>query len=215
MYTTSKGWEKFFYFMTWLLQGSSYLVPRAYGVLHRMHHEHSDTVEDPHSPHFFTDVWQMMKNTHYMFRGLVQKSVTPDPQFTKDYLPEWDALDKFGNHWMTRIVFIAIYVSFYAVFAPSFWWYLLLPIHFFMGAVQGAIVNWCGHKYGYTNFDNGDKSKNSTPWGFLLMGELFQNNHHFNAKDANFARKWYEFDLTYLIMKVMDKLKIIQLVKAN
>lgn len=212
MFTTSKGWEKIFYVLTWLLQGSSFLVPRAYGVLHRMHHEHSDTVQDPHSPHFFNDVWQMMKNTHIMFRNLVQRNGVPDKQFTTAYLPEWDRLDKFGNHIATRIVFALLYISFYLYFAPAWWCYLLLPIHFFMGAVQGAIVNWCGHKYGYSNYDNGDESRNSSPWGILLMGELFQNNHHYASTDANFAKRWFEFDLTFIIMKGMHKLRIIQLI---
>ncbi|MBL7765167.1 MAG: fatty acid desaturase [Chitinophagaceae bacterium] len=213
MFTVSKGWEKTFYIATWLLQGSSFLVPRAYAILHRMHHEYSDTKEDPHSPHFFKDVWQMMKNTHFLFRSLVKKQYNIDPQFTKEYLPVWDSLDKFGNHILTRIVFALIYISIYVVFAPNYWFFLLLPIHFFMGAVQGAIVNWCGHKYGYTNYDNHDCSKNSSPWGIMLMGELFQNNHHFDKQDANFAKKSFEFDLTYLIMKVLDKVQIISLIR--
>ncbi|HJY23269.1 MAG TPA: hypothetical protein VJ279_10310, partial [Hanamia sp.] len=53
MFTTSKNWERAFYLMTWFTQGSSYLVPRAYAVMHRMHHAYSDTEKDPHSPHFF------------------------------------------------------------------------------------------------------------------------------------------------------------------
>ena len=36
MYEISKNWERVFYVSTWLVQGSSYLVPRAYGVMHRM-----------------------------------------------------------------------------------------------------------------------------------------------------------------------------------
>jgi hypothetical protein len=84
-----------------------------------------------------------------------------------------------------------------------------------MGPIQGAIVNWCGHKYGYSNFDNGDHSKNSSPWGILLMGELFQNNHHYAKTDANFAKKWFEFDLTYIIMRGMHAIKIIELVPKS
>ena len=87
----------------------------------------------------------------------------------------------------------------------------MLPIHFLMGPIQGAIVNWCGHKYGYSNFDNGDHSKNSSPWGIFLMGELFQNNHHYAKDSANFAKKWFEFDLTYFIMRGLNKLKLIRL----
>lgn len=211
MYELSKNWERFFYLSTWFVQGSSFLVPRAYGVMHRMHHAYSDTEEDPHSPHFFKDVYQMMRSTILIFRSFLTGKRLPDPQFTKDYLPVWDRLDKFGHHPITRLVFMAAYTSFYIAFAPNAWWFLLLPIHFLMGPIQGAVVNWCGHKYGYSNFDNGDHSKNSSPWGIFLMGELFQNNHHYAKDDANFAKKWFEFDLTFLIMRGFHAVGIIQL----
>ena len=211
LYTTSKSWERFFYLCTWLVQGSSYLVPRAYGVLHRMHHSYSDTEKDPHSPHFFKDIWQMMMHTAAIFESLVKGVNVPDPQFTKEYLPVWDRVDRLGSSNFSRVMFGVLYTAFYVFFAPSFWWYLLLPLHFVMGPLQGAIVNWCGHKYGYSNYNNGDHSKNSSPFGILLMGELFQNNHHYDKDDPNFARRWFEFDTTYIIMKALNRLKIIQL----
>ena len=197
--------------MTWFFQGSSFLVPRAYAVMHRMHHTYSDTEKDPHSPHFFKDIYHMMLHTVQIFRGFLTGQNMPDPQFTKEYIPMWDRLDKFGHHSVTRAFFMAFYVGFYVVFAPSLWWYLLLPIHFLMGPIQGAIVNWFGHKTGYSNFDNGDHSKNTTPWGVIMMGELFQNNHHFAKYDPNFAKKWYEFDMTYIVMKGLHRLRIIRL----
>ena len=51
MFQLSRGWERFFYLMTYLFQGSSYLVPSAYAWLHRAHHAYSDTDLDPHTPH--------------------------------------------------------------------------------------------------------------------------------------------------------------------
>ena len=210
MYTTTKGWEKAFYFMTWFVQGSSYLVPRAYAVMHRMHHTYSDTEEDPHSPHFFKDIWHMMLHTAKIFRSFVTGKNLPDPQFTKEYIPVWHTLDKIGHSTITRLLFGAFYISMYVIFAPNYWWYLLLPIHFLMGPIQGAIVNWFGHKLGYSNYNNGDHSKNTTPWGVIMMGELFQNNHHFAKYDPNFAKKWYEFDLTYLVMKGLHYVRIIR-----
>lgn len=211
MYDASKGWERVFYFCTWFFQGSSYLIPRAYGVMHRMHHEYSDTEHDPHSPHFFKDVWHMMIHTREIYAGFVSGNKLPDAQFTKDPLPVWNTMDKIGDHRITRLIWVGIYIAFYAVFAPSFWWFLLLPIHFLMGPIQGAIVNWCGHKYGYSNFDNGDHSRNSEPWGILLLGELFQNNHHKHKDSANFAKKWFEFDPTYPVMRAMHFFGIIKL----
>ena len=211
MYTTKKGWEKTFYFMTWFVQGSSYLVPRAYAVMHRMHHTYSDTEQDPHSPHFFKDIWHMMLHTAKIFRGFVTGENLPDEQFTREYIPVWHKLDVIGNSAVSRILFGVFYTSFYIIFAPNYWWFLLLPIHFLMGPIQGAVVNWFGHKLGYSNFNNGDHSKNTTPLGILLMGELFQNNHHHAKYDPNFAKKWFELDFTYVIMKGLNMMRIIKL----
>ncbi len=211
MYTTSKRWEKTFYLFTWIAQGSSYLIPRAYAVMHRMHHVYSDTEKDPHSPHFFKDIWHMMLHTAQIFSGFVTGKNLPEKQFTEEYIPMWDKLDKFAHHSLTRIAFGALYTAFYMAFAPNYWWFLLLPIHFIMGPIQGAIVNWFGHKLGYSNYNNGDHSRNTTPWGFIMMGELFQNNHHKYKQSANFAQRWFEFDTTYLVMKGLHFIGIIKL----
>ncbi len=136
MYTTTKSWEKTFYFLTWIIQGSSFLVPRAYAVLHRMHHSYSDTEKDPHSPHFFKDILGMTLHTAKIFRSFVTGKNLPEPQFTQEYIPIWDSLDKIGNHAITRLFFGALYLSFYIVFAPSLWWFLLLPVHFLMGPYE-------------------------------------------------------------------------------
>ena len=214
MYTVSKTWERVIYLATWITQGSSFLVPRAYGVMHRMHHVYSDTDKDPHSPLFFKDVWHMMLHTARIFRSFVTGKNLPDSQFTTEYLPAWSRLDRIGNSVVSRLAFGAAYTIIYILFAPSAWWFLLLPVHFLMGPLQGAIVNWCGHKYGYRNYRNGDHSKNTSPWGILMMGELFQNNHHYAKNNANFARRWFEFDTTFLIMKVLHKFTIIKLLPA-
>lgn len=209
----SKGWEKFFYLLTVITQGSSFLNPRAYAIMHRMHHAYSDTEKDPHSPHFFSDVWSMMIQTKNMYVAYVKRQVQPEPAFEGNY-PEWPLVDKIADSWLVRIAFAAGYIAFYVAFAPSLWWFLLLPVEFFIGPVQGAIVNWCGHKYGYENFDNGDKSKNSTPLDLFLLGELFQNNHHKSPNSPNFAKKWFEFDPTYPVMRLLNSLGIIKLRKV-
>jgi stearoyl-CoA desaturase (delta-9 desaturase) len=84
-----------------------------------------------------------------------------------------------------------------------------------MGPIHGAVVNWCGHKYGYQNFDNGDKSKNTLVFDFLMLGELFQNNHHKFPNRPNFAARWWEFDPTYPFMKFLHFVGIIHLRRAE
>ncbi len=55
MYTMGPRTERALHLLTYLLQGSSYLSPRAYAILHRQHHAYSDTEKDPHSPHYYRD----------------------------------------------------------------------------------------------------------------------------------------------------------------
>jgi len=213
MFKMELFWERFFYLILLISQGSSFLNPRAYAILHRMHHAYSDTEKDPHSPHFFKDVFGMMIATKNMYMNYLQFKVQPEPAFQGNY-PEWPIVDKIGNSWAWRIACGLFYIGFYVAFANHWWLYLLLPIHFLMGPLHGAIVNWCGHKYGYSNHDNDDHSKNSLPWDFLLMGELFQNNHHKKPNSPNFATKWWEFDPTYPVMKVLHWMRIIKIRKV-
>jgi stearoyl-CoA desaturase (delta-9 desaturase) len=83
-----------------------------------------------------------------------------------------------------------------------------------MGPLHGAIVNWFGHKYGYSNYDNKDHSKNTLFFDIFLGGELFQNNHHKHPNSANFAVRWWELDPTYPIILLLNKLRVIKLRKA-
>jgi len=214
MFTMSKFWERFFHIIAYVGQGSSYLTPSAYAIMHRMHHAYSDTKRDPHSPNFFKDVLGLMMHTREIFHGLVTNTIKVSPKFLGNY-PEWRTLDKFGYGNLSRLLWVVFYVVFYAFFASAWWMYLLLPIHFLMGPVHGAIVNWCGHKYGYQNYNNEDDSRNSLPWDFLMLGELFQNNHHKHPNSPNFAKKLWEFDPVYPLLRLFHSLGIIKLRRVN
>ena len=202
----SKFWERFFHISTYIFQGASYLSPRAYAILHRMHHAFSDTEDDPHSPHHTGNVFKMMYKTKEIYHDLYERKILPDPKFEKN-IPDWPLMDRIGDSWLSRIAWGVIYISVYVLIISVFevpgthWWmYGFLPLHFMMGPVQGAIVNWFGHKYGYSNYDNHDHSKNTLFWDILLMGELFQNNHHKFPARSNFATRWFEFDPLYPIL---------------
>jgi len=210
MFTMSPGWEKFFYILTYVSQGASFLNPRGYAILHRMHHAYSDTEKDPHSPLFATNAMSMMLKTKHEYDDFAYQRKDPEPRFLGGY-PEWAALDKLGQSWPARILWLAGYTLFYVKFATSPWLYLLLPAHFVMGPIHGAIVNWCGHKYGYKNYDNGDASRNTLVFDFLTAGELFQNNHHKFGMSPNFAARKFEIDPTYPVIRLLAFLRIIEL----
>jgi stearoyl-CoA desaturase (Delta-9 desaturase) len=210
MFNTSKRWERTFYLLTYITQGSSFLVPKGYAIMHRMHHAFSDTPKDPHSPRNFKGPAAMMWSTKNLYHDFAYGLVEPEPRFLGGY-PEWPALDRLGQSWVGRVAWGGAYLAFYMVFATQWWQFALVPIHWVMGPAHGAIVNWCGHRYGYRNFDNGDDSRNTLALDFVTMGELFQNNHHKFGQSPNFAVRWFEIDPTYQIMRVLAWLGIIQL----
>jgi len=214
MFTMNKTWEKIFYVMTYVFQGSSFLSPHAYGVMHRMHHAFADTEKDPHSPSYSSGLFDMMWKTKNIYNDILKKRVAVDSKFTKN-VPYWAPIEKLGDQWLSRIVWGTLYVLFYIQFATTWWMFMLLPIHFLMGPVHGAIINWFAHKYGYVNFPVSDKAKNLLPFDFLMMGEGYHNNHHKFGGRANFGIRWHEFDPTYPVIRFFNLLGIVKLKLNN
>jgi stearoyl-CoA desaturase (delta-9 desaturase) len=210
----SRGWERFFHLLTYFSQGASYLHPRGYAILHRMHHAYSDTERDPHSPVFEPNVFKMMWATKYRYDDFAYHRVEPEARFAAA-CPEWPWLDELSQSWPMRIVWVAFYTGFYWAFAPSLWWWLLLPAHYIMGPIHGAIVNYAGHRYGYRNFASADVSRNTLPFDFLTLGELFQNNHHEFAMSPNFAVRRFEVDPSYLVIRLLAALGIVKNLSAQ
>jgi stearoyl-CoA desaturase (Delta-9 desaturase) len=214
MFTMSKTSERVFYILTWIFQGSSFLSPFAYGVMHRLHHAFADKEDDPHSPSFSKNLFDMMWKTKNYYTSIVQGIDSIDFKFKKN-VPHWKSLEKLGDHWVSRIGWGLAYVLFYFYFAESLWVFLLLPVHFLMGPLHGVIINWFAHKYGYRNYEVDDTARNLLPFDFLMMGESYHNNHHKYGGRANFGIKWHEFDPTYPIIKILSWLKILKLKPNN
>jgi len=212
-FTMSKFWEKVFFVLTWIFQGSNYLSPYGYGVMHRMHHAFADTPDDPHSPKYDETIWKMMWKTKTIYSDISNRKIKIDKRFT-DGVPQWEPFDRIARSWPSRVFWGAIYVTIYMQFATVWWLWLLLPIQFLMSPIHGAIINWFAHKYGYRNFEVKDTSRNFLPFDFLMMGESYHNNHHKNGSRANFGGiRWHEIDPTFFVIKFLDKVKIIRIVK--
>ncbi len=213
MYTLSGFWERVFYILTYIFQGSSFLSPHAYGIMHRMHHAYADTPQDPHSPKYSTGLGNMMWKTKDIYNDILNGRVVPDREFTRG-VPYWSLIENIGDSWMSRLTWGTIYTLFYIQFATAWWQFLLLPIHFLMGPVHGAVINWFAHKYGYVNFKVGDTAKNLLPVDILMMGESYHNNHHKWGGRADFGYHWWEQDPTYWIMRGLDIVGVIKLKKS-
>jgi stearoyl-CoA desaturase (delta-9 desaturase) len=210
MFSMSHRWERFFHLCTYLAQGSSYLKPHAYAILHRTHHAYADAPGDPHSPTVHGSLLRMMLMTKRHFEDISQRGLIREPRFAGN-VPEWPALERWGSSRASGLLWVGLYTAVYVCFATAWWQYAFLPFHFIMGPLHGSIVNWFGHWVGYRNFETDDRSRNSLVIDVLTCGELYQNNHHRFASDPNFAKRWFELDLTYPAICLFDRLGIIQL----
>jgi stearoyl-CoA desaturase (delta-9 desaturase) len=210
MFTMSRGWERTFHFCTYLAQGSSYLKPEAYAILHRTHHAYADAPGDPHSPKQHGNLLRMSLMTKRHFEDISQRGLIREPRFAGN-VPVWKSLDAWGSSPASGVLWMAAYTSVYVCWATEWWHYALLPFHFIMGPMHGTIVNWFGHWAGYRNFETPDCSRNTLFIDVLTCGELFQNNHHHDASSAKFSRRWFEVDPTYPVIRLLDWLRIIQL----
>ena len=211
-FSMSKGWERFFFILAYITQGSSYMSPRAYAVMHRLHHAYTDTERDPHSPTYSANIFSMMWRTRGFYQDIIKDRMDIEPRFSKN-LPVWPAFDRFANGTVSRLSWVALYTAFFVHYATSPWQYLLLPIVVSMGAFHGAVINWFAHKYGYINFRLKNTSMNLFFIDIFMLGESYHNNHHKHPSSINFGSRWHEIDPIYPVIRLLARLRIISIVK--
>ncbi len=213
-YTMTPRAERAFHVLSYFLLGSSYLAPRDYAILHREHHAYADTPQDPHSPDFHPHAGRMMLATLKRYAAHKRRQIVPEARFEGGY-PEIPWLDRFGQKWPSRTAWMLVYAAIYWQFATTPWVFLLLPVHCMFGTVHGAIVNWCGHRYGSRNFATPDSSRNTLVFDVLTAGELFQNNHHHASMSPNFGARWYEIDPGYQVLRLLHALGLVDLSRST
>jgi stearoyl-CoA desaturase (delta-9 desaturase) len=161
-----------------------------WGAMHREHHAHSDTKEDPHSPLF-----QGLLKTYF---GIV--TYQPKLRFAKDLLRDKMVMFFHKHYFKINIAYDLVL----ALIEPSLVvWLHLLPAAILWHAT--AAINVVSHlpKFGYKTYDTKDESRNSHILAVLIAGEGYHNNHHQDPKNTNFAHKQHEFDITgWLVSKI-------------
>jgi stearoyl-CoA desaturase (delta-9 desaturase) len=68
------------------------------------------------------------------------------------------------------------------------------------------VINGIGHFWGYRHWPTPDASTNIVPLGLLIGGEELHNNHHAYPTSAKLSCKWYEFDIGWMYIRILQAL---------
>jgi stearoyl-CoA desaturase (delta-9 desaturase) len=193
----------FFRFWLWLTTG---MVTKEWAAIHRKHHAKCETVEDPHSP---------------QTRG-IRKVLWQGAELYRAEAENRETLERYGHgtpdDWLERNVYrrsvagiSLMMIIDLALFGPiglTIWAVQMLWIPMF----AAGVINGLGHYWGYRNFSSADASTNLVPWGILIGGEELHNNHHTFATSAKLSAKWYEFDIGWMYIRLLE---LVGLAKAR
>lgn len=180
--------------------------PTWWAAMHRLHHRESDQEMDPHSP-TVSFAW-----AHMLWLLYVDPRLTDKQAIVNQYMPDLvnDPWAKFLEKFFLPIN-LAFLAGLYAVGqwlgGPKLALSLLIWGGFFRIVWVWHItwfVNSVTHMFGYTNYKTRDDSRNLWWVALLAFGEGWHNNHHANPSAAPAGHKWWEFDLTYCILKLMQ-----------
>ena len=67
-----------------------------------------------------------------------------------------------------------------------------------------GVINGIGHCWGYRHWMTPDASTNIVPIGLLIGGEELHNNHHAFPGSAKLSNKWYEFDVGWIYIRLLE-----------
>ena len=193
-------------------------TPACWIAMHRIHHKHSDDRPDPHSPlvNFLWGHcgWLMFHNRDFLNVNCYQR-------FTRDILrdPFYLKLER-NENWL-QIYLASMVVFFLGGFgaelamggtmaqAAQFGSSLLV-----WGVLVRTVLTWhitwsvnsFTHVWGYRNYETDDNSRNNWLVGLWANGEGWHNNHHADQRAAAHGHKWWEFDVTWLTIRMLEML---------
>jgi stearoyl-CoA desaturase (delta-9 desaturase) len=194
--TFHPGLEHFFRAWLWLTTG---MITKQWVSIHRKHHRFSDVDGDPHSPVVYGIKNIFFRGVYYYYQAAKDPSIlfgygkgTPSDWIERKlYTP----YSRYGI-----LVMLAINVLLFGWWGVLIWGVQMLWIPFW----AAGVINGIGHWWGYRNGDTRDNSKNIVPIGAWIGGEELHNNHHLSPGSAKFSRRWFEFDIGWLYLKIFS-----------
>jgi len=187
----------FFRFWLWLTTG---MITIEWVAIHRKHHAKVETEDDPHSPQDL-GIYKVMLEGAELYKLEANNTKTLE-DYGHETPEDWLECNIYQhNNYGIALMLLLNFVLF-GFIGISIWAIQMAWIPFF----AAGVVNGMGHWRGYRNFESQDASTNIVPWGILIGGEELHNNHHAFASSAKFSSKWWEFDLGWGYIKILQVL---------
>lgn len=176
---------------------------------HRMHHSNPDTERDPHNSHggfFFCHIsWTFKYRPEFDSQSKLRKfsrDITSDPYY------RW--LDTTMGQFLPQLTAALILLAIGGVGM------MLCGIFLRMTAVYHATwcVNSATHFFGYRNYEINDRSRNTWWVALITFGEGWHNNHHAFQHVVEAGHKWWEVDVTMMVIRVMKAFGLVTKMKS-
>ncbi len=187
----------FFRFWLWLTTG---MVTREWVAIHRKHHAKCEREGDPHSPAVF-GLAQVFFRGAELYRDEARNAETL-ARYGHGTPDDWIERTLYSHNLLGISLMLIVDLALFGVIGLTVWAVQMAWIPFW----AAGVVNGLGHAWGYRNFACPDDSTNVVPWGLLIGGEELHNNHHAYGTSAKFSSRWYEFDLGWAYIRVLQAL---------
>ncbi|OWW22049.1 fatty acid desaturase [Noviherbaspirillum denitrificans] len=196
----------FFRFWLWLTTG---MVTKEWAAIHRKHHAKCETEDDPHSPQT-RGIRKVLLEGAELYRAESKNRETMEKygHGTPDDWLEHNLYTKYS--WQGVGLMLIIDVMLFGVIGLTVWAVQMLWIPI----TAAGIINGIGHFWGYRNYDCTDASTNIFPIGIIIGGEELHNNHHTYGTSAKLSSKWYEFDIGWLYIRILETLGLAKVKKV-
>ena len=190
----------FFRFWLWLTTG---MVTKEWTAIHRKHHARVETAEDPHSP-IVVGIKKVLLEGSELYRA-ESKNVETLEKYGTGTPDDWIERNLYAKYtWQGVAVMLIIDMLLFGPIGITMWAIQMLWIPVY----AAGVINGIGHYWGYRNYACEDASKNIVPWGILIGGEELHNNHHAYGTSAKFSAKWYEIDIGWWYIRILQAMRL-------
>jgi stearoyl-CoA desaturase (Delta-9 desaturase) len=193
-------------------------------AIHRRHHGHSDHEGDPHSPNLHGEsLWQQLVggwHSHIGWMFQPRCTAAHASHYAKDLLSDRTmiTLDRWYFAWVLLGLAIPAAVGGLVTGTSTgavsgLVWGGLVRMFFGQHALWWGIVTLC-HRYGTRPFQSNDDSTNHWLGAVLFLGGGWHNNHHAFPASAKVGLRWWEFDITWRVVRLLERTGIVWDVKV-